>query len=222
MGLFSGSMLVKLCFFASPHGAASMVAEISRKENTMRTIPEGIEIPTFPKIVVAGVEHVLTPGVRRKGIEYFLEAALKAQGLTAWHDAGAVNAIKPSIEGWWPELPCPVETVVRDDAGESYARWPMQGYPDDEAAFLAAYPEDAPDIRAFFAWQRRVRERYEALHAVCMAVEAAGALRRRHVLNQVVDDLENQVPGFVGERVSAHCADGHVCSAAEHDVQDMV
>lgn len=181
------------------------------------------ECPQFPKVVVAGVEHVLTPSPKR--LDDFLTPALLAEGLGTWYDAGASNAIMPSIEGWWPETPCPVETVVFDDeTGEAYSRWP--GYssspPPDEATMLAAFPEDAAeDIRAYCRWVRRKVERYEALYSIGQAVEAAGKLRRIHVLEDVVLELECQLPGFVGELVSAHCADDHKCSMAEHDAQAM-
>ncbi len=180
-------------------------------------------MPSVPTVVVAGVEHLLTPSPKR--LDDFLTPALKAEGLDSWHDAGASTAIMPSIESWWPEPSCPVETGVEDEeTGESYPRWPGHNSysTPDEAAMLAAFPEDAEDIRAYCQWLRRKHERYEALHAIRQAVEAAGKLRRLHVLQDVVAELESQMPGFVGQMVSGHCAHEHKCSAAEHDAQGMV
>ncbi len=212
--------MLELCFSLLPfNGAALMVAEISRKEKTMsKYIPE---CPQFPTLLVAGVEHLLTPSPKR--LDDFLDPALHAAGMTHWHDGGAVEDLMPFMADWWPEPPCPVETHVMDDeTGESHPRWHTRYGRVDEAALLAAYPQDADQLRIYFNWLRQCKERTDALHAARASIEALGKLRRRHVLQGVVAEIESQLPGFVGQLVSAHCADGHVCSMAEHDAQTMV
>ena len=87
-----------------------------------RVVPE---CPSFPTIIVAGVQHTITP--TPVNLATFVRPALKAAGLGDWHDAGAWHQIEPAIEGWWPEESCPVSltvTVERDDEEEEYARWP--------------------------------------------------------------------------------------------------
>jgi len=181
----------------------------------------------FPTVTVAGVEHLMTPSPKR--LDDFLTPALQVQGLGTWHDAGASTAIMPSIKDWWPEPPCPVETAVTDDDSEDVQadeRWPgLFLYGDNDtkmASFLENYPDDADEIRAYFRWQHRRKERSDALQAIRMAVEAAGKLRRLHILQDVVAELESQMPGFVGQMVTEHCAVGHMCCMAEHDAKGMV
>jgi hypothetical protein len=195
-----------------------------------RYIPD---CPTFARINVGGVDHTITPSPQ--SVDSFLASALRAQGLRHWHDAGATSAIMPAIEAWWPEEPCPVATTIanEDDAAiEDYRRWhnvhlmvnaTYGGGRYGGGRFtledaIAAYPEDADDLRKLYAWCQRCRDRFAAIHAVKSAIEAMGSARRQHVLDQVVADLDREMPGFVRQCVESHCADGHMCSRAEHDL----
>ena len=186
----------------------------------MREIPE---CPVFPEVVVAGIRHVITP--TPVNLATFLRPALKAAGLDDWFDAGAWHTLEGAIEGWWPEEPCPIAltvTVDREDGTEEeYPRWPGRSFSPEEE-LLADYPEDADDVRAYFAWQRRCAERAASLEAAQKAVHAMGQARRAQVLRQVIADLEAIWPGFVAQLVAQHCHDGHTCACPEHDAQDML
>lgn len=180
------------------------------------------DCPVFEKVTVAGVDHTLTQGPKR--LDQFLIPALRAQGLASCHDAGASDALMPTIEEWWPDPECPVITVVEYNDGEKvqeHPRWPGLVNWNDEtriAALIQEYPTEEEEIRAYCLWLRRKQERYEAIKAIQQQVEAMGALRRRYILQDVVAALEAQQPGLVRQLVSKHCSDNHKCSCAEHDV----
>ena len=186
----------------------------------MREIPE---CPVFAEVTIAGVRHIITP--TPVNLATFVRPALKAVGLDDWFDGGAWFHVEPAVEAWWPEEPCPVSltvTIEREDGTEEeYPRWPGLGLASEEE-LLADYPEDADDVRAYFAWRQRCAERAVAIEAAQQAVQKMGQARRAQILRQVCADLEALWPGFVGQLVARHCHDGHICACPEHDAQDML
>jgi len=174
-----------------------------------RQIPD---CPCFEKITVGGVEHVLTPSPRR--LDSFLSPAMARLGLSPWHDAGASPAIMPAINNWWPEPPCPVDRA--DEDGND--RWPTWSVHSTLESLLEEYPEESEEIREYFLWDARRSARADALAAVKTAIEIMGAARRQHVLQDVIADLERELPGFVVRAVNSHCHYCTSCSRAEHEV----
>lgn len=178
------------------------------------------DCPVFRTVTVAGVTHTLTPTPRN--LDCFLAPALAARGLHHWSDAGADSALTPAVKAWWPEEGCPVALEIEGDDGETYERWPMSrpGLPLSD--YLAEYPSDEDALRDWFAWDARRRERDEAIAGVRLALEAMGRVRRLQVLQQVVSDLDREMPGFVAACVESHLARPHQgCSRAEHDAAGM-
>ena len=166
----------------------------------------------FKTVVVGGVSHELTPSPRN--LDSFLHPALVKAGLQPWFDAGLWASVEEKMMELFPSPKCPVETTIDCD-GEWYPKWPLW-YPGDDLVEVAE--EFKEDYLKYIEWCGQYDSRSQMLGEIRQVVETYGQYLRKQILNQVVADLEKEIPGYVRELVLHHCKNGHVCSCSEHDV----